>query len=105
LQGNLEYRFPVYKFFKSAVFMDAGNIWIRHASQDFPGGLFTFNTFLKQVAVDVGLGIRLDFDYFIFRLDPAVPIRVPYYPDNKHWYLTKIQFSDVTWNFGIGFPF
>ena len=105
LQGNFEYRFPVYKWLKSAVFIDAGNIWLRHETQDFPGGIFSLKTALGQVAIDVGVGVRLDFDYFIFRLDPAVPIRVPYYPHNNHWYLGKIQISDVIWNFGIGYPF
>jgi outer membrane protein assembly factor BamA len=104
-QVDLEYRFPVYKWFKSAFFLDAGNIWLRHESTDFPGGMFSFNTFMEQIAVDVGLGLRLDFDYFIFRLDPAVPIRVPYYPDNGHWYVQKLNWSDVIWNFGIGYPF
>lgn len=105
LQGNFEYRFPVYKWFKGAVFLDAGNVWVRHDTQDFPGGIFSLKTALSQVALDVGVGIRLDFDYFIFRLDPAVPIRVPYYPHNNHWYVEKIQISDVIWNFGIGYPF
>ena len=53
----------------------------------------------------MGIGIRADFDYFIIRFDPAVPIRVPYYFNNNRWYIGKINLSDITWNFGIGYPF
>jgi outer membrane protein assembly factor BamA len=105
IQLNMEYRFPVYKFLRSAVFVDMGNVWLIKPSSDFSGGEFAWKTFLPQVAVDVGLGIRADFDYFIFRLDPAVPIRVPYYPGNDHWYFSKLRLSDIIWNFGIGYPF
>jgi outer membrane protein assembly factor BamA len=105
LQGNFEYRFPVYKIFKGAVFLDAGNIWLLHPSVDFPGGEFNFDTFIRQIAIDAGFGIRLDFDFFVFRLDPAIPIRVPHYPAGDRWYFDKIQFGDVIWNFGIGYPF
>ena len=105
LQGNIEFRFPVYKIFKGALFMDAGNIWLLRSSPDFPGGQFKFNTFLPQVAIDAGIGLRLDFDFFIFRLDPAVPIKVPHHSGNNNWYVTKLQLGDIIWNFGIGYPF
>jgi outer membrane protein assembly factor BamA len=105
LQVNLEYRFPVYKMIKSAVFLDAGNVWLLRETADLPGGKFSFSTFLPQVAINVGFGIRADFDFFIIRLDPAVPIRVPYYDENNHWFFGKIQIRDIIWNFGIGYPF
>jgi outer membrane protein assembly factor BamA len=105
LQANFEYRFPVYKMIKGAVFLDAGNIWLLRSSADFPGGKFNFDTFIPQIALDAGFGIRLDFDFFVFRLDPAIPIRVPHYPAGDRWYFDKIQFGDVIWNFGIGYPF
>jgi outer membrane protein assembly factor BamA len=105
LQANVEYRFPGYKIFKGAVFLDAGNIWLLRSSTDFPGGKFNFDTFIPQIAIDVGFGIRLDLDFFVFRLDPAIPIRVPHYPKNDRWYFNKMQLGDVIWNFAIGYPF
>ena len=105
LQVNLEYRFPVYKYLRSALFMDMGNVWLLHNTPDLPGGLFQLKYFIPDIAIDVGLGIRADFDYFIVRLDPAVPIRVPYYYQNNHWYAGKLGLSDIIWNFGIGYPF
>jgi len=105
LQMNLEYRFPVYKFIKSAVFLDAGNIWLLKENTDFPGGKFEFSRFLSQVALNIGIGIRADFDFFILRIDPAIPLRTPSYPENNHWYFGKLGISDIIWNFGIGYPF
>jgi outer membrane protein assembly factor BamA len=105
LQFNLEYRFPVYKFLRSAVFADIGNIWLLKKSPDFVGGEFSWNSFFPQLAIDVGLGIRADFDYFIFRIDPAIPIRIPYEEERHHWYFNQLRLSDIVWNFGIGYPF
>jgi hypothetical protein len=105
LQINLEYRFPVYKQIRSALFMDIGNIWLLHDSPDLPGGKFDVDYLIPDLAVDIGIGIRADFDYFIVRMDPAVPVRVPYYFENNHWYVRKLSLSDIIWNFGIGYPF
>lgn len=105
LQLNLEYRFPVYKYFHSAFFMDMGNVWLIHDSPNLPGGKFQLKYFLPDIALDIGIGIRADFDYFIIRVDPAVPLRVPDYFSNNHWYVGKLGLSDITWNFGIGYPF
>jgi outer membrane protein assembly factor BamA len=105
LQANIEYRFPIYSVLRGAVFIDAGNIWQLTPSPDFPGGAFYFNSFLPQVAVDMGFGFRLDFDFFVFRLDPALPVYVPHYPQGERFYFNKVQWGDVIWNFGIGYPF
>jgi outer membrane protein assembly factor BamA len=105
LQLNLEYRFPVYKYFRSAFFTDIGNVWLLRNTPDLPGGTFQLKYFIPDIAIDIGLGIRADFDYFIVRIDPAIPIRVPYYMQNNHWYVGKLNLSDITWNFGIGYPF
>jgi len=105
LEANIEYRFPIYQWIRGALFVDAGNIWLLKETADLPGGKFTFPGFFKQVAIDAGFGIRLDFDFFIFRLDPAIPLRVPWYPENDRWYFDKMQLKDIVWNFGIGYPF
>jgi outer membrane protein assembly factor BamA len=105
LEANIEYRFPVYHWIRSALFIDAGNIWLLQDSQDLPGGKFTFPGFLSEIALDAGFGIRLDFDFFIFRLDPAIPLYVPSYPKGDRWFFNKMQIKDIIWNFGIGYPF
>lgn len=105
LEFNLEYRFPLYAFMKGAIFSDVGNIWTLSNNESFYGGQFKFDKFYKQLAVDAGFGLRFDFDFFLIRFDWAVPLRDPAYPDDSRWRISKLQWSDIVWNFGIGYPF
>lgn len=105
LEANAEYRFPIYDFFKGALFLDAGNIWNYNASAAYPNGQFQWNTFLRQVAIDGGFGLRFDFTYFIFRFDVAAPFRDPSYPLGQRWRLGQLNWKDFVGNFGIGYPF
>ena len=105
LESNIEYRFPIYSMFKGAIFSDIGNIWTLTDNESFPGGQFKFDKFYKQFAVDAGFGLRLDFSFFLIRLDIAVPLCDPAYDEPNRWRVSKLQWTDVVWNFGIGYPF
>ncbi|HNY02862.1 MAG TPA: BamA/TamA family outer membrane protein [Bacteroidales bacterium] len=105
IEANVEFRFPVYDWIRAAVFADAGNIWLLQESQDLPGGKFRLRDLGRQIALDAGIGIRLDFDFFVFRLDPAIRLRVPSYAGSDNWYFNQMQLKDIIWNFGIGYPF
>jgi len=105
LEANLEYRFAVYRFIKSALFTDIGNIWLLKEDDSYPGGEFQFDRFYKEFAIDVGLGVRLDFNFFILRVDFAIPLRNPAQPEGSRWVIDKWQFSNIIINFGIGYPF
>lgn len=105
IEGNLEYRFPIYSFFKGALFTDIGNIWTYKESESFPDGKFLFNRFISQLAVDVGVGFRFDFKVLIFRIDAAAPVRNPAYPEGERWRTKYLHPTDIVWNFGIGYPF
>jgi outer membrane protein assembly factor BamA len=106
IQSNLEYRFAFYKYWLGALFIDAGNVWLLHESQVFPGGEFKASTFAKQIALDAGIGFRWDFSFFIFRIDAAMKIKQPSQANSSYWIkFGKSRISDVMWNFGIGYPF
>jgi outer membrane protein assembly factor BamA len=105
IEGNIEYRFPIYKVVKGALFVDMGNVWLLKPSVDLPGGAIALSDFLPDIAISTGLGIRLDFNFFMIRLDPAIPVRVPWYPQGNRWNFNKMQLQDIVWNFGIGYPF
>lgn len=105
METNIEYRFPLYAFLKAALFVDMGNIWTLTNNESFPGGQFKFDKFYKQIAVDAGLGFRFDFSFFLIRLDIAAPLCDPAYDEGSRWRISKLQWRDVVWNFGIGYPF
>ena len=105
LESNIEFRFPIYGIMKGAIFSDLGNIWTLGNNESFPGGQFKLDKFYKQLALDAGLGIRFDFSFFLIRLDIAAPLRDPSYSESERWRASKLQWSDVVWNFGIGYPF
>jgi outer membrane protein assembly factor BamA len=112
LEGNAEYRFNIYRFFKGAVFVDAGNIWLQDSNSTNTGSSFTFSKFMNEIAVGVGLGVRLDVSFFLLRFDLAMPIRKPWLDENHRWVINEIDFSRSLWreknlvlNVAIGYPF
>jgi outer membrane protein assembly factor BamA len=107
IEGNIEYRFPVYHFLKGALFVDAGNVWLNKKNDGMPGAEFEFDRFYKEIAIGSGIGARFDFSYFILRLDAAFQIRNPSEPENQRWIPLShsLSFFNIRFNFGIGYPF
>lgn len=106
LECNAELRFPVHGKINGAVFIDAGNIWNYHANPLLPNGEFHFNTFYDQIAIDAGIGARMDFGLAVIRLDLAMPMRNPYYNmAGTHWRFQDMSILDLRWSFNIGYPF
>lgn len=129
LETNIEYRFTIYNFFKGALFVDAGNVWLlksnpaltKDSTTTVPSTLgetplnltspFMFSQFMDQFAVGAGVGIRVDVSFFILRFDLAMPLRKPWIEGNK-WVTNQINFGSSTWrrdnlvlNVAIGYPF
>lgn len=111
LELNAEYRANLYRFLNAAVFADAGNIWLVNEDPARPGGKFTKN-WIKEIAIGAGVGLRLDFNILILRLDLAMPLRVPYLQEGSRWTAGNIDFGNRDWrrenlmlNIAIGYPF
>ena len=138
LEANFEFRFPiVWKLF-GAAFLDAGNVWNWYSTGDLfkaagindymeqlqlreelYDGLYNNPDLLKQIALGMGAGLRLDFDGLVVRLDIGVAIHAPfqnYKYDKKTWQPDKSQpintyfnipsaLDAIRVNFGIGYPF
>jgi len=112
LESSLEYRFPIVQFLgkiNGAFFVDAGNIWNVDHGQANTIGTFQLNSFLSEIAVGTGFGVRWDFDYFLLRLDLASKVINPANPKNEKWVLPKTTLSSgenpIEFNIGIGYPF
>ncbi|MBC7616662.1 MAG: BamA/TamA family outer membrane protein, partial [Pedobacter sp.] len=108
---NSELRFKIAGVLNGAVFVDAGNIWLRKEDERIGSG-FQFRNALNELAVGTGAGLRMDATIFVIRLDGAFPIRKPYLPNGQRWVLNEVDFGNKTWrkenfilNIGIGYPF
>ena len=107
LDLNAEYRTSLFWKFQGAAFIDAGNIWTLRNYEEQPGGQFKLNEFYKQIAVDYGLGLRLNFDYFILRFDMGMKAVNPAYETSEeHWAIVHPRLSrDFSFHFAVGLPF
>lgn len=107
LDLNAEFRTHLFWKFDGAAFVDAGNIWTLRKYPEQPGGEFRFKDFYKQIAVAYGLGVRLNFDYFILRFDAGMKAINPAYANNdEHYAIIHPDLSrDFTFHFAVGLPF
>lgn len=109
--ANIEYRYTIFKnFLEGAVFTDAGNVWNITETNKTAQGFFSYNNLLSDLAVNGGLGMRFDFQFFMLRLDWGIRFRDPSLPKNNRWILGETinsswVRSNTLLNLGIGYPF
>ena len=108
---NSEIRIPITSNLSTAVFIDAGNIWTKDTLLFGPAGKLT-KTWLKELAVATGFGLRFDAKVLVIRADLGIPLRKPYLPDGQRWVLNRIDFGSAAWrrenlilNIALGLPF
>lgn len=107
LDLNAEYRSFLFWKIYGAAFVDAGNIWTLRAYNEQPGGQFHFKTFLRQLAVAYGLGLRLNLDYFVLRMDMGMKAITPgYITQQEHYAVFHPNMKrDFVFHFAVGMPF
>lgn len=122
LEFNLELRFKAFWRVQGALFLDGGNVWTIKKDDTRPGSNFQFkksnitdpfnpkgqsDAFYRQIALSPGLGLRIDFTYFMFRFDMGIPLRYPYKGiDGRYWAnKEELKWKNVNLNFGLGLPF
>lgn len=82
VEGNIEYRFPFIRPFgikiDGALFTDIGNIWYLKSAPGRPERqVFNFSNLSRDLAVGVGFGARVDFNFFVIRLDYSYKAKDP----------------------------
>ncbi len=104
LQANLEYRPHIWGDIYGALFLDAGNVWMKDG--DFSDyGQFKWGSFYKQMAVGTGLGVRYDMGMFVIRVDWGIGLHVPYDTGKKGFYNIP-RFKDAQGlHLAVGYPF
>jgi outer membrane protein assembly factor BamA len=107
LEANLEYRFKLVWVIEGALFVDVGNVWDLQKDEKRVGADFDFKRFYRELAVDAGLGFRLDFTYFILSIDTGMKLIDP--AGNRGWIFNSLPDTNrpriFNVSFGIGYPF
>lgn len=117
-EANIEYRFHLFKYagvkLNGALFTDIGNIWYlkKDAVPSTPeeqAAVFRLKNFAKDLAVGMGMGLRVDFSLFILRLDYSYKVKDPSpepassYKQNRWFY--NLKPLNGTLQLGINYPF
>jgi len=123
LEVNTELRPKFNQYLQGALFIDAGNVWLKdRANASLYGELDSLfrplsniifsRNFIKEIAVSGGIGLRIDLSYFLFRLDLGTPLRKPDRPEGQRWVLDEINLRSRDWrkqnlilNVAVGYPF
>lgn len=105
LDLNLEYRCKLFWVLELGAFIDCGNVWTIKDYENQPGGVFKFNKFFEQLALSYGLGLRMDFTYFLVRFDVGMKAHNPA-SGQEHWPLFSPSLKrDAELHFSVGYPF
>jgi len=105
LEANVEYRFPLVSKLEGALFVDAGNIW-DISDETEKGGKFSFKTLPEAIALDWGLGARLNLNFILLRVDMGIRLRDPAREAGDRWVPTNEWLNgNFAIHFGVGYPF
>ena len=108
LEANLEYRFPMFWKLCGAVFTDVGNIWTMKETDGDDGSHthFDLKNLAASLAADWGIGLRVDLNFLILRLDMGMKVYDPSL-DTARWRSPSqwLKKDGYTLHFGVGYPF
>lgn len=107
LEANIEFRFPIWGMFHGATFLDVGNIWYLSNSSgvDDESSIFYAKSFYKQLGFNTGVGLRVDIQFVVIRLDWGIQLHNPNEPMGDRWVINNFKLSNTALNFGVGYPF
>ncbi|MDE6098246.1 MAG: BamA/TamA family outer membrane protein [Muribaculaceae bacterium] len=104
-EANLEYRFPIFGPLHGALFLDTGNVWLLKDDPQRPGGKLQASSFLRDLALGTGVGLRFDIGMLVLRGDLGIGIHAPY-DTGRHGYYNMTSFGkSLAFHLAIGYPF
>ncbi len=98
LEANLEYRFDLFWKLEGALFADVGNVWrMNEINHDF----------LQSIAGDWGVGLRVNLDFILLRIDAGFKVHDPSRPSGQRWLRPAewVGHDGYAIHFGVGYPF
>ena len=104
-EANVEYRFPIIGPLHGALFIDAGNVWLLKNDPLRPGGQLTASTFLRDIALGTGAGLRFDIGMLVVRGDLGIGIHAPYDTGRSGYYNMESFGKSLAFHLSIGYPF
>jgi outer membrane protein assembly factor BamA len=84
-----------------SLFSDAGNVWQSPRNAALPETEFSFDSFHKQIAVGAGYGLRIDWEFVVFRVEVAYRM----HDLQAGWFAKTHLIRDGNLQFGIGHAF
>lgn len=104
LELNTEYRFPIVSVLHGAAFIDAGNVWLLKNDPLRPGGQLKAKTFLRDIALGTGVGLRVDIGMLVIRGDLGYGLHTPYSNGTGHYFNVTFK-KAFAFHLAIGYPF
>ncbi len=103
MEANVEYRFPIVWKLEGALFADAGNVWNLRLADYMEGSNFSFDT----IAADWGMGIRVNLDFILVRIDLGLKVYEPCRPAGERLIGPELWLKggNFALHFGVGYPF
>ncbi len=83
------------------LFADAGNVWLGPRNPGVDDGRFRFDSFMGDMGLGAGFGLRLGWEYLIVRLDAAYKVHDP----RRRGDILPDRFREPVLQFGIGHTF
>lgn len=106
LEANIEYRFPLFWKLEGALFADAGNIWGMPGKGWSEESEFRWKNLGESIGLDWGLGLRVNLDFLLLRLDAGVRLHDPGRDAGNRWVPVREWFKgNYAIHFGVGYPF
>lgn len=104
-EANVEYRFPIAGILHGALFVDAGNVWLLKNDPMRPGGTLQAKSFLRDIALGTGIGLRVDISMLVVRGDLGIGIHAPYDTGKSGYYNMTSFGRSLAFHLAIGYPF
>ncbi|MBO4634677.1 MAG: BamA/TamA family outer membrane protein [Bacteroidales bacterium] len=105
LEANIEYRFPLFWKLEGALFADAGNVWA--LDQGTEDSLFSWHNLGESMGLDWGLGLRVNLNFILLRIDGGFRVHDPGRAVGDRWLGPARWFTGGGYavHFGVGYPF
>ncbi len=103
--ANTELRFPILGPLEGAAFIDAGNVWTLKNEPTRPGGQLKASTFLRDLALGTGVGLRVNISMLVIRGDLGIGIHAPYHTSKRGYYNMESFGKSLAFHLAIGYPF